>query len=356
MLIVDDERHVREAVRLLVEWERHGIREVFEATDGESAIQVIRKHKPEIIITDMTMPGMDGTELLSWIQKHAPCSKSIVISGYYDYRLIRHSMMAGGLDYLLKPINERELQKAVKQAVLLWKQEADSRKYQCSVNIEVNLLRPIYWEKLFTELIQHPDDNPKRLSEIQREFSAFGAMDTCRCSVLSLAKMDEGIRQEFVKHQDLLFFALTNVCNEILRRTLSGFAFRYWSSEDEIVLLHWNHLECVEEVIRKINKGLFDTLGARFDFGISSDKRFHSEVQQAYLEAKAALHQRNVEPARDQIYILEHAQDRNVMAEIQQYIETHYFTDLSLTHLSNQFHYSREYISRRFKQDFGVNA
>ncbi|MFC4809933.1 response regulator [Paenibacillus sp. GCM10023250] len=355
-LIVDDERHVREAVRLLVEWERHGIGEVYEATDGESAIQVIREHDPEIIITDMRMPGMDGTELLSWIREHAPSSKSIVISGYDDYHLIRHSMTAGGLDYLLKPINESELQKAVKQAVLLWQREAVSRKLHCSVNIEVNRLKPIYWEKLFTELIQHPDDNRSRLSEIQRDFSEFGAMDTCRCSVLSLAKMDEGLRQEFVNHQDLLFFALTNVCNEILRRTLSGFAFRYWSREDEVVLLHWKHLERVEEIVRKINNSLFDTLGARFDFGVSSDKRFHCEVQQAYLEAKAALHQRNIEPAYDRIYILEHAQNRKVMAEIQHYIETHYFTDLSLMQLSNQFHYSREYISRRFKQAFGVNV
>ncbi|SDW47724.1 response regulator [Paenibacillus sp. CF384] len=355
-LIIDDERHVRQAVQLLVEWERHGIRDVFEATDGESAILMIREHHPEVIITDMMMPGVDGTELLSWIQEHAPCSKTIVISGYNDFRLVRHSMKTGGLDYLLKPINESEIQTAVKRAVLLWKQEADSRKLQCSINIEVNQLKPICWEKLFTQLIQHPDDNHKQISEIKREFSSFGDMASCRCSILSLTTIDERIQHEFGKHHDLLFFALTNVCNEILRKSMSGFAFRYWSSEDEIVLLHWNKLDHAEKIIEEINHSLFKSLGARFDFGIGTEKKFHHEVQQAYLEAKAALHQRNVQKANDRIYVLESAQDSNVMTDIQKYIQTHYFNELSLMHLSNTFHFSREHISRRFKQDFGVNV
>ncbi|SFJ35179.1 Two-component response regulator, YesN/AraC family, consists of REC and AraC-type DNA-binding domains [Paenibacillus sp. UNC496MF] len=354
-LIVDGERPAREAVIRFVEWERHGIGEVFEAADGGSARRMIREHRPELILVDMTMPGMDGIELLRWIKEQLPSAKTIMMSGYPDFRLVRRAMRAGGSDYLLKPIQETDIRNAVHRAVQLWKHEADWRRQQGGLHIEINRLKPICWEKMFSQLIRHPEDHHRHLPEIRREFSAFGAMTACRCSVLSLEQIDASIRREFDKHHDLLFFALTNVCNEILRRSRSGFAFRYWSSENEIVILHWHAPEQAERIIRKINQCLHQALGARFDIGIGTTKKFHHEVRHAYLEAKAALHRRYAEPAEDRVYVLEIVPDRSAMADIRNYIQTHYFTDISLQQLSNRFHFSREYISRRFKQDFGVN-
>ena len=63
-LIVDDEKHVRDAVRLLVDWESFGISAVLEAADGAAATEIIRAERPDIVFTDMLMPGMHGTELL----------------------------------------------------------------------------------------------------------------------------------------------------------------------------------------------------------------------------------------------------------------------------------------------------
>lgn len=55
-LLVDDEKHVRNALRMLIKWEEHGISQIFEAENGEEAIEVIGREKPQIIITDMMMP------------------------------------------------------------------------------------------------------------------------------------------------------------------------------------------------------------------------------------------------------------------------------------------------------------
>lgn len=64
VLIVDDETHVREGIKLLGEWEKHGITTIYEASNGEEATNLIEKHRPEIIFSDMKMPKMDGTKLL----------------------------------------------------------------------------------------------------------------------------------------------------------------------------------------------------------------------------------------------------------------------------------------------------
>ncbi|WP_028609120.1 response regulator [Paenibacillus harenae] len=360
-LIVDDERHVREAIHLLVDWESFGIREIREASDGKAAIEVIQSWKPEIIFTDMMMPGMDGCELLTWIQEHAPGSKTIVISGHDDFRLVRHSMTAGGIDYILKPIDADQLLSAVKQAVTLRTEEDVTRHEQQSRKIEVNLLKPIYWEKIFTDFIQYPNTDGKKLSEIRSEFPELGTASICSCSVISLRVEDESIQAKYKNHRDLLFFSLTNICNDFLRNPRIGFAFRYWASEEEIVLLHWSNLDGLKDQVNVINQAFQDTLGARFDIGIGTARPFPQDVQQAYQDAKNALQQRNRDAADSRIYMsgefgdFQMQTERNVIAEIQKYMESHYNTDLPLQHIANQFFLSREYISRRFKQKTGVN-
>ena len=81
VLIVDDEKHVREAIKLLGEWERHGITNILEAADGKSATEMIEEHAPQIVMTDMRMPRMDGTQLMEWLSGSHSGIKTIVISG-----------------------------------------------------------------------------------------------------------------------------------------------------------------------------------------------------------------------------------------------------------------------------------
>lgn len=64
-LIVDDERHVREGIKLLADWSGNEITDIYEASNGEDAIQIIEAANPEIIFSDMKMPKVDGTQLLN---------------------------------------------------------------------------------------------------------------------------------------------------------------------------------------------------------------------------------------------------------------------------------------------------
>jgi two-component system response regulator YesN len=102
-LIVDDEKHVREGIKLLGAWEENDINDIYEAGNGEEAIQLIQTYKPEIIFTDMKMPKMGGVQLLEWIKENMPTSKTIVVTGYDDYQYMRKAIHFGSSDYLLKP-------------------------------------------------------------------------------------------------------------------------------------------------------------------------------------------------------------------------------------------------------------
>jgi YesN/AraC family two-component response regulator len=119
-IIVDDEKHVREGLLLLAEWERFEIKTILEAADGNEAMDLITKHHPEIIFTDMNMPRCDGIDLLKWIHTSNPNAMTIVVSGYDDFKYTKHAITYGSFDYILKPINPMELNETLERAVKKW--------------------------------------------------------------------------------------------------------------------------------------------------------------------------------------------------------------------------------------------
>ena len=78
-----------------------------------------KREHPEIIMTDMMMPIMNGVKLLEWLHRHAPDAKTIVISGHDDFSLLRHTVKYGGTDYILKPIDPDQLNEALDKAIRL---------------------------------------------------------------------------------------------------------------------------------------------------------------------------------------------------------------------------------------------
>lgn len=123
-IIIDDEKHVREGLLLLGEWEKHGIETILEAEDGNEAIKLISEHRPAIIFTDMRMPKRDGISLLKWIHNSELLSKTIVVSGYDDFDYMRNAIYYKSFDYILKPIDPEILNETLDRAVKEWNDEA----------------------------------------------------------------------------------------------------------------------------------------------------------------------------------------------------------------------------------------
>ncbi|RHB48730.1 response regulator [Exiguobacterium sp. AM39-5BH] len=117
VLIVDDESPVREAVKLLGEWERLGVTKVMEAQDGEEAKRIIAKERPALILSDLQMPRCNGIELMEWVHMEAETVKLIVLTGYDEYSYMRRAIQLGSFDYLLKPIDPDVLNETLARAL-----------------------------------------------------------------------------------------------------------------------------------------------------------------------------------------------------------------------------------------------
>ncbi len=123
ILLVDDEKHVRDTIKMMCDFEKFGITKILEADNGIDALEIIVKEKPHIVITDMKMPFLNGVELLKKSNEADFKGKIIVLSGYDIFEYARESLRQGAFDYLLKPINPFEINDAVKRAASFFSNE-----------------------------------------------------------------------------------------------------------------------------------------------------------------------------------------------------------------------------------------
>ena len=109
VFLVEDEYAIREGIKKSVNWEANGYTLVGEAGDGEMAFPKIVKARPDILITDIRMPFMDGLELSRLVKKEIPNIKIVVLSGYDDFNYAKQAISIGVEEYILKPVSGENL-------------------------------------------------------------------------------------------------------------------------------------------------------------------------------------------------------------------------------------------------------
>lgn len=130
VFLVEDESIVREGLRDNIPWQQWGYNFVGEASDGEMALPLIQKTKPDVLLTDIKMPFMDGLSLSRIVHQEFPDMKIIIISGYDDFEYARQAIAVGVEQYLLKPITRTTLQKVLAELKTKIETEREQRNYQ----------------------------------------------------------------------------------------------------------------------------------------------------------------------------------------------------------------------------------
>lgn len=181
VFLVEDEFIVRNGIKNSINWEKEGFSFVGEASDGELAYPLIKDLHPDILITDIRMPFMDGIELSEQVHELYPEIRIIILSGYGEFTYAQKAIKIGVEEYLLKPISSAQLLESVKKVagVIVKEREEQQLLKQYADGAKENRQRD--WSKFMMKLMTQ-DVSVMQVLQQQKEFSvdlnagAYGVM------------------------------------------------------------------------------------------------------------------------------------------------------------------------------------
>jgi len=222
VFLVEDEKVVREGIRKNVLWEQYGFHYTGDASDGELALPMIRKIKPDLLITDIKMPFMDGLSLIKLVRNELPRTKIVIISGYDDFSYAQQAIHLGVEQYMLKPIikdklvdmlNEmrEKMQEELRQQQYIEYFKREAREYE-------NFSRRRFFEQIVTGGLSVPEicETANNLNiDINARFynivlfslsSAEYDGSVPESYTENLATVQNNVTRYFIDHPELIFF------------------------------------------------------------------------------------------------------------------------------------------------------
>lgn len=254
IFLVEDEVLIRNGIKNSINWEKEGYVFAGEAGDGELAYPLILKEKPDILLTDIKMPFMDGLELSEAVKKELPDIKIIVLSGYNDFDFAQRGIKIGITNYLLKPISAEKLLQAIGEVAEKIRREREERellrKYEEDLQGNIVYKKQKYLTRILTENLSVPEilDAGHELGmelgagvynfilfkfinygspQLQQQFvSAYMGVKACMeriGNIYCFQRDDKGWAFLLLADDKEKLEALTETCREELRKALEPF-------------------------------------------------------------------------------------------------------------------------------------
>jgi len=298
VLIVDDEEHVRIAVKMLIKWDAFDIDEILEANNGLIAEEIIKEKHPQIVLTDINMPHRTGLDLLSWIQEFDGDIQVVIISIYSQFDYIQQVIRNGGVDYILKPINPKQLNEAIEKAVANYKRRRNEKK----IFQENTKYKRTFWVKKFSNIISNSDKYFLTIQEIQEKFK-INDKTSIRVGVLRIYDLRGSMKEVYGNDYDLLEFSIVNVCDELMEEYgIRGISFVNQSNPNEIIIVMWSALNKVNDLMVDIITNLENIFAFHFHIGLSNSCSSVSELYSAYKQSVEAIKQRKIHEMNQKLF------------------------------------------------------
>ncbi|TDF90595.1 response regulator transcription factor [Paenibacillus piri] len=296
VLIVDDHAVSRTDLKTMLDWENCGFYISGEAYNGIHAIQLIKEDVPDIVITDINMPGMNGLGLIEQLEREYPQVRIVVLSAYDDFDYVRQSMKRGAMDYVLKHRLSAsvllDILKTVESSILVFRNERDKQNEMYhELKIRKDSLRQEFIKKLLEGSVSDRDEMLGQLESLDI------AMDTENLLVTA-AEIDDFrfIEERFSsKEVDVFIQTLLDISNEILSDWEKSIII-HKGREKFAIIFSLGHIHSRMYVynqlytfLNRIRTEIKKYLNITASFGVSSVCNEMSQLHHAYSEAASIL-------------------------------------------------------------------
>ncbi len=297
IFLVEDEFVVREGIKNNIDWAAHGYEFTGEATDGELAFPMIQKLKPDIVITDIKMPFMNGLELGKLIKKEFPWMEIIILSGYAEFDYAKEAISMGAAHYLTKPISGDELigeidklaQKIEKRRLEIRLREKYLKEMEENTREDKKrlFLHMIMGDKNITELIE-------QAGRLNMDISAI-YYNIVLLKIMSSGHTKEEYSQSIVEAWKDISEVLEQKNILIFDRGIEGKAIVYkGDTPEELQKLQENTISSIKEVLKKYPSieyfgGIGEPVGRLRELNLSFESASHAFAHRYFLEENEIL-------------------------------------------------------------------
>lgn len=251
ILIVDDEPIVREGIRNRIQWADHGFECIGDCENGRDALEAVTRHQPDVVLTDINMPYMDGLELSRHITERFPKTKIIILTGFDDFEYAQQAVKLQVTDFILKPVTSAELREMLGKLKLEMDEERGHTEHLKRLKHQLNESLVLLKERFLERLAS----SPMKRSEIESKLSYFDIPLPGPLYIAMAADMDELRTDEQHADNELHAFALYNIMQEILAGEPGAAVFRYKENKVMTILsgsdekeLHARAQELAEDI------------------------------------------------------------------------------------------------------------
>lgn len=223
LLIVDDNLSDREGIKANVDWQRLGVRVAGMAANGLEGCRKAAELVPDIVLTDVSMPLMDGIKMAETIQQKQPSVKFVFMSCFDEFNYVKHALDLDAYGYVLKPINLDELTETISKAVrtILEERERSLAEQQLKQQIEDNL--PILREQFFCELLYNPTSDANEIRDKMRYLGIGDLQSFYTIVYFQLDRYESLTASKPVEQSYLLGQGLKNAVNDTLLAAHRGY-------------------------------------------------------------------------------------------------------------------------------------
>lgn len=306
IMLVDDEEEVRTSIIKKINWEEAGFVVAGDAENGRDALDKIEYLEPNVIMTDIKMPYMDGLSLTEAIKKRFPSIKVIIFSGFDDFSYAKEAIRLGVTEYVLKPVNVEELTEILKKVKVKLDEEIESAR-------DMNLLReryksmvPILRENFLNRLIMSGVTKEEVKEKLAEYGTDIGNAKKWVVAVADIEMENAKIREELLEEKELLSIYVKKYiesqlgvyCRQAVFESVKDSRIVIISALDEE-----NTQTGLTDIFRDICKNAQRVLGVGITIGMGKSSVCLANMVDSYKTAMDAIGYKKIVGSGDLVYI-----------------------------------------------------
>lgn len=314
VLIADDEEAIRKGLKKIITSADIGLNVIGEASDGEIALEMAEKLKPDIMLIDINMPFLNGLDFLNKVNRIIPDTITIIISGYDEFEYARKALQLGVFDYLLKPVDRKKLIDTLLRATDAYNKKMKEKEYKKLTQIEFKENKTYIQESFLKKCIE---------SNFEEKYLIKN---------MDLLEID---------NDENMWLFIINDKDEILKKNIGIKCYSFYKDEYLILIIKNGFLD-IEEIKKNLTETYVRLSGNEIIYSYSILEKGILSLSSAY---------RNL--------LKEHikkGQNTGNISHIINYIKDNYSDpNLSLQRVADEFHVSPSYLSRIINQKIGIS-